>query len=59
MKSVLEVFWEVVLGITGAIALSALTVVGGAVALCGLAFGGACTLRGLSRRAKGKGRAPD
>jgi hypothetical protein len=53
MHSVLEVFWEIVLGITGAVALSVLTVAGAAFALGCVSIGCACTWRNWRRRRRG------
>lgn len=50
MRGVLEVFWELVLALTGAVAFSALLVAGAAFGLGCLAFGCTCTWRSWRRR---------
>lgn len=50
MRSVIEVFWQIVLAITGALAASALLVAGGAFALGCVAFGCSIGWRRWCRR---------
>lgn len=54
MQSVLEVFWEVVLGITGAVALAGALVAGGAFAIGCVTVGCACTWRNWRRRLRAR-----
>lgn len=52
MKDVLEIFWQLVLAITGAVALSAIAVAGVAFGIGCVAFGCTCTWRTWRKRVK-------
>ena len=59
MRSVMEVFWEVVLGITGAIALSTAAVAGMAFGMGCVGFGCAYGWRNWQQRKDERCRAKD
>lgn len=54
MRSVLEVFWELVLAITGAVAFSALAVAGAAFAIGCATVGCTWTWRSWRKRVKAR-----
>lgn len=59
MRDVLEVFFEIILALTGAVAFATLIVGGSLIALGCLLFGGCWTFLGWRRRRGNRSRKPD